>query len=384
MKQTTIGLLFPSSSVYPGIGYDVMEGFRAALEHYECDAKLVAESAGIGGIEKDVQKAAEKLLMQESADVLVGYVDHMAAEKLDAICNAANKILIVIEPGGVIPTSWTASPLRFHVTLDAALGSRAVGHLAGLEGMKKGIFATSFYDAGYLNCSAYVDAYASHGGEICYNFVAPFKHEEFDITHIVNAVSNVEADAILAQLSIETGKLFLEEYAKTDKAESVKFYASPFLMEESFLDTVRFPFAGIKGVVPWSRHLDNDTNKKFLETIAERGRTGNSFSALAWDAAQLAIKAISALREHNNNGQKAAQALVGTTIHGTRGTMQHDADTNYFPGPLYNAEVVNEDGASKLELGAEITYGKELWETHKSKPIGDAHSRWVNTYLCTT
>lgn len=385
MKQTTIGLLFPRSSVYPGIGYDVVEGFKAAVEYYGSDANVITESAGIGGVDEDVYKVAERLLMQGGADILVAYIDHLAAEKIEPLCSAANKILVVIEPGAVIPTNWSASPLRFHLTLDSALGSRIVADIAGKDSAGKALFATSFYDGGYLNCSAMVDAYTATGGVVCYNYIAPFNHEEFDIRYIVNGIEETQADTVLAQLSIETGKLFMEEYGKTGLSNKVKFYSSPFFLEESFLNTVPFANTNIKGVVPWSKNLENETNAAFIKSMDDRGRDANCFSALAWDAAQFVLKALEELKENKFNGRKAAENLKGVEIQSTRGVLKHDADTNYFPGPFYSAEIVKgEDGFSKLAIGEEVADWREHWNTHKSKPTTDTFSRWVNTYLCTT
>lgn len=385
MKQPTIGLLFPRSSSYPGIGYDVTEGFRAALDHYGRDIKVVTESVGIGGIGNEVYKAAESLLMNHGVDLLVAFVDHFAAEKIEPLCTAANKLLLVIEPGGVIPTSWAASPLRFHITLDAAFGSRIAGHMAGLEGMKKTVFATSFYDGGYLNCSAYIDGYTAWGGAVCHNFVTPFRFEDFKIEPLLNAVEEHRPDSILAQFSYDTGKLFLEEYGKSEISGQLQFYASPFLLEESFLQTVPFAITGIRGAVPWSVQLQNETNLAFLAAMEEQGRQGNCFSALAWDAAQFAVKAIEALSACKNNGLKAAALLNNIEIESTRGVLRHDTATNYFYGPLYEAEVVaDENGRCKLEIKEEISFLDEQWKEHTSKPMTHTHSRWTNTYLCTT
>lgn len=385
MKQPTIGLLFPRSSSYPGIGYDVTEGFKAALNYYGQNIKVVTESVGIGGIGDEVYKAAENLLMNHGVDIVVAFVDHFAAEKIEPLCNAANKLLIVIEPGGVIPTNWSASPLRFHITLDAAFGSRIAGYQAGLEGMRNAVFATSFYDGGYLNCSAFVDAYATWGGVIGYNFVTPFRFEDFKIEPLVQAVEEFKPDSILAQFSYDTGKLFLEEYGKSGLADRLKFYASPFLMEESFLETVPFTFAGMRGVVPWSRQLKNNTNAAFLAAMEEQGRQGNCFSALAWDVALFAIKATEAMAASKNNALKAADILKNIVLEGTRGILRHDIATNYFYGPMYHAEVVtDENGYCKLDLGSEVTYLEDQWKEHTAKPMTHTHSRWTNTYLCTT
>ncbi|XZF16416.1 ABC transporter substrate-binding protein [Chitinophagaceae bacterium MMS25-I14] len=387
MKKYKIGLLFPRSSLYPGIGFDVTESFRAGLNHFGADdVQVVNESIGIGGMGDDVYEKAEKMLLNENVDILVAYVDHFAAEKIEPLATAANRILIIMDPGASIPTSWNASPLRFHITLDAAFGSRVAGRIAGMAGAQNSIFATSFYDGGYLNCSALVNGYSQQGGNVHYNFVAPFRFEEFDIQPLKQAIETQQPDAILGQLSVDMGALFLKDYKEAGLADKTRFFASPFLFEETFLDSLSFPFEGITGCVPWSRELDNDMNRTYIKVMTEDyGREPNCFGALAWDTAQFAVNVIGALKMYGNNGKKAAEGLAGTAFEGTRGQTRLDGKTNYFTAPVYHATVVPaENGNSKLALSGEVAFREEEWEAFTSQPTTGVFSRWTNTYLCTT
>lgn len=385
MKKYKIGLLFPRSSLYPGIGFDITESFRAGLNHFGGDdIQIISESVGIGGVSDDVYEKAEKLLLNEQVDILVGYLDHFAAEKIDPLVTAANRIFIVMDPGACIPVSWAASPLRFHLTLDAAFGSRITGRMAGMNGAQKAAFVTSFYDGGYLNCSALIAGYNDKGGNVCYNYVAPFRFEEFDISPLREAIEQQQPDALLGQLSIDMGALFLKDYKNAGLAGKTKFFASPFLFEESFLDTLDFPFEGITGCTPWARNLDTEMNRMYRDTVTELGREPNCFGALAWDTAQFTALAVAALKVNNNNGKKAAGSLAGTVFDGTRGQMKLDDHTHYFAAPVYEARIVpSENGNSKLELGKAIPYCAEEWEAFTAAPINGVFSRWTNTYLCT-
>jgi branched-chain amino acid transport system substrate-binding protein len=115
------------------------------------------------------------------------------------------------------------------------------------------------------------------------------------------------------------------------------------------------------------------------------GREPNCFGALAWDTAQFTVNVINALRLHNNNGKKTAEALAGTAFEGTRGSMRLDSNTNYFTAPVYHATIVpSENGNSKLQLSGEVPFREEEWKTFTAQPTTGVFSRWTNTYLCTT
>lgn len=389
MRTVTIGLLFPRSALYRSIGFDVSDAFKKGIAYYNqtgTDIRIATESVGVGADTKEIYKCAEKLLMQENADILVAYIDHYAAVNLEPLCNAAGKMLIIMEPGATIPDKWDASPSRFHVTLNSAVIGRHTALAALDAGVDKTAFCTTYYDGGYHNCGALINEFLEGDGEVKYNCIVPFKFEEFDITPLEEAINAYNVNGVLAQLSIECGNVFLDQYAKAGLPKRIPhFYASPFTFEEQFLETLKFPFEGIKGYVPWARQLDNATNAAFLKTMDEEcNKQGNCFSALAWDTAQFVCKATAALLENKMNIMKAASALCDTEMDSTRGLMKLDNNTNYFIAPVYEAEIVRSDnGMSALKLGEEHSI-ERVWAKHAGKPMEGINSRWLNTYLCTS
>ncbi len=350
MRTVTIGLLFPRSALYRSIGFDVSDAFKKGIAYYNqtgTDIRIATESVGVGADTKEIYKCAEKLLMQENADILVAYIDHYAAS--------------------------------------AVIGRHTA--LAALDaGVDKTAFCTTYYDGGYHNCGALINEFLEGDGEVKYNCIVPFKFEEFDITPLEEAINAYNVNGVLAQLSIECGNVFLDQYAKAGLPKRIPhFYASPFTFEEQFLETLKFPFEGIKGYVPWARQLDNATNAAFLKTMDEEcNKQGNCFSALAWDTAQFVCKATAALLENKMNIMKAASALCDTEMDSTRGLMKLDNNTNYFIAPVYEAEIVRSDnGMSALKLGEEHSI-ERVWAKHAGKPMEGINSRWLNTYLCTS
>ncbi len=387
MKNLKVGLLIPRSAIYPSIGFDVANAFKSGIQHFGGEGiTVLTESVGIGADHQEVYTCVERMLLRENVDVLVAYIDHYAAVNIEPLFNAANRLLIVIEPGGTIPDNWDASPLRYHLTLDAAFANTITAKMTDNSNGSTGAFCSTYYDAGYMTCSAMVNKYVANGGSIAYNCIVPFKYEDFDITPFSQAVDELAINTVLANMSIESGAAFLKAYTNAGLENKIDaFLASPFVFEEQFLDTLPFPFAGIKGCVPWGRELNNEANKTFMAAMQdEYGKQGNCFGALAWDAAQFTVLVANALAENKNNALKASAALQNTTMNGVRGLMQLDNNTNYITAPLYNATlVVNENGNSKLQIGEMIDTAAD-WAAFTSAPMQSQHSRWLNTYLCTT
>ncbi len=353
------------------------------MKHFEAEEiELVTQNIGIGGVGTEVSEKVEKMLVEHTPDILVAFLDHFAAEKVEPLCKAANCIMIVMETGGTIPVAWKAAPGRYHITLDAAFGSRLTGSMAGAS---SAALATSFYDGGYLSCNALTTGLTEQGGSICYNYVAPFRFEEFDIKPLQEAIETLRPEALLTQMSIDMGALFLNAYKTAGLSGSARFLASPFLLEESFLDTLDYPFDGITGCVPWSRNLETPENRIFMETIRDKGgREPSCFTALAWDTCHFVTLVAAAIREHNGNRIKVTGALKGTSMQGTRGLMELDDTTNYFTAPLYYAALVPaENGTSMLDLKEEVPEREAAWKSFTSIPISGIFSRWTNTYLCT-
>jgi branched-chain amino acid transport system substrate-binding protein len=384
MTEFKVGVLLPRSSLYPSLAINLVSGIKSAFKTYGVEnIQLQYENIGFGSIEADVYARTEKMLLQDDVMLVIAYMDYMEAFKLVPLFASMNKLLLVIDPGGHIPLNWPTSPFCYTISLQAALGSRMTGHLAAKEGAIKPIFATSFYEGGYLQCFAYQKGIEKGGGQIQSHLVVPFKLEEFDINPLYEIVKHQQPDSILAQFSAEAGAIFLKEYINTGLQHQLKFYSSPFMLEETWLATLEYPFDKITGYVTWLKNLSNQANALFLNKIeGATDNEGNIFSMLGWEAAQFVI-AFSRIINNYKKIHLAQNDLENLSIESPRGLLMMHAATHHFIAPMYLVEIIkNKGGTCGLKLISEEHSATEEFEQHVADKPDGVFSKWTNTYLC--
>lgn len=386
MTDFKVGVLLPRSSLYPSLAINLVSGIKTAFKTYGIEnIQLQYENIGFGADEADIYAKTEKMLLQDDVILVIAYMDYMEAYKLEPLFAGMNRLLLVLDPGGQIPLNWnTTSPFCYALSLQAALGSRMTGHLAAKEGAVKPVFATSFYEGGYLQCFAYQKGIESGGGQIQSHLVVPFKLEDFSINPLHDMVKQQQPDSILAQFSAEAGALFFKQYTNTGLQNRLKFYSSPFMLEETWLETIEYPFDNIRGYVTWLRNLSNETNLLFLNKIEETtDNEGNIFSMLGWEAAQFVI-AFSRIINNYKKISLAQNDLEKLIIESPRGLLMMHADTHHFIAPMYLVEVIKnkKGGTCELKLISEKKSTTEEFEQHVADKPEGVFSKWTNTYLC--
>jgi len=384
MKTITIGVILPKSSLYPLIGADFIAGIKAGFNYFgNQGVKIINENAGFGGDEKTVYAIAEKMLIQEDADIVIAFLDHQVAVKIEPLFHSLKRFLLVVDPGAHIPLEWgDNSGFRFTLSLYTALACRLTGRIAAENGAKQNIFATSFYEGGYLQTYAFNRGLEKGGGGIYYHDIIPFRLETYDVSAVKEVYAHQKPDAILAQFSIEAGSIFFENYRKEGLLENLKVYVSPFMLEEQWLSGITYPGPGMKGVVSWSKNLSNHENQTFItETEAFSGRNANIFTMIGWEAAQIAHLLIQLIQTGDRTN--ALSYMEQLVINSPRGTLTIDKATNFFYCQMYLAEIITtKDDKSGIGIIEKIPISQEEWKEHIYDIPPGIYSRWTNTYLC--
>ncbi|KAA9339018.1 ABC transporter substrate-binding protein [Adhaeribacter soli] len=385
MHEIKIGVLLCRSTLYPTISADIFTGIKAGLKQFGLgNAKVIMENVGFGGVEDEVYAKAEKLVLQEEVQLLIAFLDHFAAVKLDSLVNNSGCLLLVLDPGGNVPVESQAAANRFTLSLQAALGSRISGKMAAGNNNPKSIFATSFYEGGYLGCYAFVRGLEKSGGSVCYNDVIPFRFENYNPQLIRQAIEQQQPFSVLAQFSAEAGGIFLKEFAALEAHQKTRLFVSPFLLEESWLATQPFLFENIEGCTVWSEELDLPENKLFLETMQQAGKKGNIFSLLGWEAGQFCSRVTEINGDAGNWQPEALEKLSRLTFNSPRGPLTPHPESHYFISPMYRAKVVaaSQTNTCKLEVLGEVENIGQEWQEFLADLPESTFSRWTNTYLC--
>jgi len=382
--MSTVGILLPRSGYYDTINFDLFEGLRAAMKFIGAEnIRLVTENIGFGADKQQCYRSAEKLLIEDNADVVIGYIGHRTAQLLRPLFLGANKMLIVLDAGAHLPHESPECPNIVYHSLHNSLGAWISAQRAVKDGYTTGGMVTGYYDAGYLHTSAISTGFEQAGGQICFNHATGYKTEDFSMTPLQNFVGEFPDSALLSLFSGDYVHWYFSAIKELFGEKNMPIYLSPFSMEEQMLERAAYPGNAVKGIAAWSRQLENNENKLFIESIESTGRTPSIFSLLGWEAAQIAIKVIEASIEHKNKIKEVSEALKLMEFESPRGTIRFHAGTNTSLAPLYEASIVKTpSGNCELRIDSAIEDTSGYFEELISLPLEGSTSAWFNSYTC--
>lgn len=372
-----ISLLIPRSVLYPSMGFDIVDGIRAGLQYGGASApSFDIRNIGVAAKDQDVFSHCEQALMN-GADIVVAYINPSAAEYAHALFEANDKFLLVLDSGMHFPPTKKLSH-AFFISLQGALCCRLTAKLAVDAGFKQNAFTCSFYDAGYRAPLAFSNAVNTHGGGISFNHVTALKRAEFTVQPLVDFLAATTDNAVLAAYSGDMAEDFYNHGSNAGLFANNAVFASPFMVEEVWLDKIPYPGGKTTACATWARNLDTPENQNFLQTLNKPGKA-NVFSVIAWEAG-LFLAAVLLAED------KTINAIWSTiTLDSPRGKAIMNSETNYLETPIYICQVTEDEGKSKLAILKEVTDFKDEAALFYKDVIefGDqVANSWHNAYPC--
>ena len=372
---TRIGLLLPRSTEYPSMGFDILDGLRCRLKLYDDSGyQFFTESIGFGEDNALNYAKAEKLVLQDNADIIIAYCHSANAESLYHLADALNKPFLILDAGMQLP-QVAASRNCYHITLQGLHACRIAGNMAG-AGNRKVLMATSFYDGGYRGPWSYDRGLSEAGGSVCGNYVSGFKPAEFTIDRYLGLLRETDAGSVAACFSSYLAELFFKAlHEKNSEATPLPFYCSPFMAEEQLLHKCDFPGGEFYTVVPWTSSIDNAEQEKFVHSIySEKDKAANIFHLLGWEAGIIT----EAIR------QKGVQSLKDFAYGSPRGITTFHPVTHYTYAPLYKGRITaDKNGKCVLHIIETIPADADMHVKVMSDQPSSIVSGWKNNYLCT-
>jgi branched-chain amino acid transport system substrate-binding protein len=380
----TIGILLPRSTYYETISFDLYEGLRSGLKNLgRTDIKIVSENIGFGADKQQCYRSAERLLLEENADLVIAYIGHRTAQLLRPLFLAANKMLIVLDAGANLPHEWSACPNIFYHSLHNALGAWHIAKDAVANGHKNAGMVTGYYDGGYLHTYSVSKSFEMAGGTICFNHATGYKDIDFTMEPLKLHLEQYPDSALLSLFSGDFVQWYFEGIKNLFENKNIPIYLPPFAFEETMLARAVYPSNNIKGIAAWSKNINSEANLNFVETITETGRTPNLFSLLSWESATIALKVLELAEIHKKNASKIATDLQLFEFESPRGTVYFDSKTNTSISPFYNATIVpSKDGMCEVLLEGEAKDVFENFVNLTNQDLNNSTSAWYNSYAC--
>lgn len=373
-----VGLLFPMSNTYPGIGQDFMDGIHSLFKQQEIhNVTILKEGVAFGGVEKEVYLKAEKLLIADDVDVLVAYIDERVLPMLHPLVMATGKLLLVVNPGANHPQQWIPQPGIIQLNLQHAFLCRLTGALAAATATPKAALATTYYDCGYLHSAAMVNHFMEQGGSIEYNYVNNQAYNEaFEINALLEFLtSRTDCSNLLCVFDTLPASMLYQLLNRHWTGRPLHLFASPMMLQAQAIAAVgdAAPY-NVQGYLPWYPGLNTALNTAFVKTCT---RPATLFSLLGWEVALV----LQALLQANitGNADEAVAHLKTITLQSPRGTLQLDAATQIYVAPVAKYTLPQGQHEPQIEW---ITDVETEWRSFTAQNIQGPVTGWTNTYLC--
>jgi branched-chain amino acid transport system substrate-binding protein len=371
-----IGVLVPASAGYPQLGPELLAGLRLAFEQTGQSAVLVPQDVGLGvGL---VAGAAERLLLEERADLLVAMVNPDVAATLDPLLAERRAVLLNAVTGANVARRDDVSPYVFSHALSSWQASWALGGWAARTLGRRAAVAMSLYDSGFDAHYAFRLGFEEAGGKVLLTHVTHLPLDAPDPAGLVAPLTAQRVDFVYAAYCGQPAVEFVQAYARAGLAGRLPLVGGAFLTDEQLLPAQGPAALGIRTAAPWSGELQLAENQRFVADYQARaGALPSAFALLGYETGRLIAGAMAAA----GNPRALRDALASARLDGPRGAVVMNGRTLSTTGPLYLREVrAGNPGVANAVLATLAAPGGLEGQVERIR--GTLKTGWIMPYLC--
>lgn len=330
-EPVKIGVITTLSGGGAGLGVDMRDAFALAIKQSgNKDIELV--------VEDDAQKPelavqiADKLIQSDKVDLLTGIIWSNLA--MAVVPNAVAQDVIYLSPNAG-PSALAGAKCHknyFNVAYQNDNFHEAMGQYANQDYKKTFVMAPN-YPAGKDSLTGFKRYYKGEvAGEI-YTQVG-----QTDYAAEIAQIRDSGADSVFFFLPGGMGIAFMKQYAQS--GVNIPVMGPGFSFDQDILPAVGDAALGVKNSASWSKDLDNEANKAFVEAFkAEYNRLPSVYAAQSWDTANLILSALSKASVKDKDAFRAA--LKAADFKSVRGEFTFNTNNHPIQN-IYVREVVKE------------------------------------------
>ncbi|PSM20191.1 MULTISPECIES: ABC transporter substrate-binding protein [Nitratireductor] len=331
-EPVKVGMITTLSGGGAGLGVDVRDGFMLALKQAgNSDVELI--------VEDDARKPelavqiADKMMQSDKVDILTGIIWSNLA--MAVVPNAVNQGTFYLSPnaGPSALAGANCNKNYFNVAWQNDNLHEAAGAYAAEAGYKKVFIMAPNYPAGTDALTGFKRFYKGEPANEVYT-----KLGQTDYAAEIAQIRASGADAVFFFLPGGMGIAFMKQYAQS--GVELPLVGPAFSFSQDILGAVGDAAIGVKNTSQWSKDIDNDTNKAFVETFqAEYGRLPSLYASQGFDTANLILSAAAKADVKDQDAFRAA--LKEADFKSTRGDFAF-ADNHHPIQDIYVREVIKE------------------------------------------
>lgn len=333
-EPVKIGMITTLSGGGAGLGVDVRDGFMLALKQSgNADVEVV--------IEDDAQKPelavqiAEKMIQSDKVQILTGIIWSNLA--MAVVPNAVAQDIFYLSPNAG-PSALAGAKCNknyFNVAWQNDNLHEAMGAYANAAGYKKAFILAPNYPAGTDALTGFKRYYK---GELAGELFT--KVGQTDYAAEIAQIRASGADSVYFFLPGGMGIAFMKQYAQS--GVGIPVMGPGFSFDQDVLGAIGDAALGVKNSSQWSKDLDNEANKKFVEAFkAEYKRLPSLYASQGYDTANLILAALAKAKVTDADSFRAA--LKAADFQSVRGKFKFGPN-NHPIQDIYVREVVKEDG----------------------------------------
>ncbi|MBB6356205.1 ABC transporter substrate-binding protein [Aminobacter aganoensis] len=330
-EPVKIGVITTLSGGGAGLGVDMRDAFALAMKQSgNKDVELV--------IEDDAQKPeiavqlAEKMIQSDKVDLLTGIIWSNLA--MAVVPNAVAQDIIYLSPNAG-PSALAGAKCNqnyFNVAYQNDNFHEAMGQYANKDYKKTFILAPN-YPAGKDSLTGFKRYYKGELAGETYTQVG-----QTDYAAEIAQIRDSGADSVFFFLPGGMGISFMKQYAQS--GVNIPVMGPGFSFDQDILPAVGDAALGVKNSASWSKDLDNEANKAFVEAFqAEYKRLPSVYAAQSWDTANLILSALGKASVKDKDAFRAA--LKAADFKSVRGEFTFNTN-NHPVQNIYVREVIKE------------------------------------------
>ena len=329
-----VGMITTLSGGGAGLGIDVRDGFMLALAQSGRDDVEVV-------IEDDQQKPdvavqlSDRMIQAEAVDVMTGIIWSNLA--MAVVPSAVNQGVVYLSPNAG-PSQLAGAGCHenyFNVAWQNDNLHEAAGAYANGAGYANSFILAPNYPAGQDALAGYKRLYeGALAGEVFTQL------GQTDYAPEIAQIRASGADSVFFFLPGGMGISFLKQYA--DSGVDIPVIGPAFSFDQGILGAVGEAALGVVNTSQWSKDIDNEANRAFVESFeAEYGRLPSLYASQGFDTANLLLSALDTASPDDPEAFRSA--LKAADFDSVRGEFRFN--TNQHPiQDIYAREVVEEDG----------------------------------------
>ena len=331
-EPVKVGMITTLSGGGASLGIDVRDGFELALKQSgRTDIELI--------VEDDAQKPdlavqlADKLIQSDKVDIMTGIIWSNLAMAVVPGAVAQGKIYLSPNAGPSALAGAGCNENYFNVAWQNDNLHEGMGAYATTAGYKKAFILAPNYPAGKDALTGFKRFFKGDVVNEIYTQLG-----QTDYAAEIAEIRASGADSVFFFLPGGMGIAFMKQYAGA--GVEVPLLGPAFSFDQNILQAVGDAALGVKNTSQWSKDLDNETNKAFVESYkAAYNRLPSLYSSQGFDTANLLISAMDAASISDKDAFRAA--LKAANFKSTRGDFKFGPN-NHPVQDIYVREVVKE------------------------------------------